>query len=89
MEREVTDELDLGLEPSTKVKREPKPVAGIKWLAYAAKERRLCDDCMAEMPTINGVPVRAVNRAFWQRKTGTEVGYFCSPHHQERITTEA
>ena len=84
----MTDELELGLPPSTKVKREPKPVAGIRWVSYAAKDRRLCDDCMEAMPTVNGVPVRAVNRAFWQRKEGSTVGYFCSPHHAERIVEE-
>ena len=85
----MTDELELGLPASTKVPRGPaKPVEGIRWLSYSAKDRRLCDDCMEETPTIGGVPVRAVNRAYWQRKTGTEVGYFCYIHHQDRLLEE-
>jgi hypothetical protein len=83
------DELPLGLAPSTKRKRsEPKPVPGVRWTSYSAKDRRLCDDCMAETPTVGGVPVHVVNRAFYQRKEGTTVGYFCGPHHQHRIREE-
>lgn len=83
------DELDLGLSPSTKKVRGPaKPVAGIQWRKYSAQERRLCDDCMAEIPTVGGVPVRAVNRAYWQRKEGTEAGYYCYSHHQDRLLEE-
>lgn len=84
----MTDELDLGLPPSTKVVREPKPIRGIQWRAYKVDDRRLCDDCMKAMPHINGVPVRAVNRAFWQRKQGTEVAYYCAIHHQDRLLEE-
>ena len=82
-------ELDLGLPPSTKRKRGPaKPTAGIVWRPYKVNDRRLCEDCMAEMPTVGGVPVHAVNKAFHQRKEGTTVGYYCSRHHQDRLTKE-
>lgn len=85
----MTDELDLGLPPSTKRTRaEPKPVNGIVWRKYSARDRRLCDDCMAETPTVNGVPKHAVNRAFYQRKSGTETTYYCAPHHQARLLEE-
>jgi hypothetical protein len=85
----MTDELPLGLPASTKRPRpEPKPVEGIRWMAYSAKDRRYCDDCVEETPTVGGVPVHVVNRAFWQRKQGTDVGYFCYSHHQDRLLEE-
>lgn len=82
------DELELSLPPTTKRKREPKPVVGIQWRPYNVNDRRHCDDCLEQTPFINGVPVRYVNRAFYQRKTSTDVGYFCAQHHQERLRQE-
>lgn len=84
------DELDLGIPPSRKrvLPLEPKPVDGIVWRKYAARERRLCDDCMAETPTVGGVPIHAVNRAFYQRKAGSDINYYCAPHHQARLLAE-
>lgn len=84
----MNDELELGLPPSTKRKREPEPVEGIVWRPYSAIDRRFCDDCVAETPTVGGVPVHAVDRAMHQRKEGATVGYFCSRHHQDRLTAE-
>ena len=82
------DELELGLSPTMKRKREPKPVVGIQWRHYNVNDRRHCDDCLEQTPFINGVPVRYVSRAFYQRKTDTDVGYFCAQHHQERLRQE-
>jgi len=85
-----TDELDLGLPPSTKRKRTgtPKPVEGIEWSIYTVKDRPFCDDCLSEVPKVNGVPVHAVSLAFHKRRSGTETGYFCGKHHQHRLLEE-
>lgn len=80
------DELDLGLPPSTKRKRaapgSPRP--NRSWTSYRAKNRQMCAACVQEVETVNGWPVRAIERASFMEHGPDGNVPLCAIHKQER-----
>lgn len=78
----MMDELELGL-PPRKEKPLPPPRTDIEWRKNAGTPR-MCDDCVEETPKVNGVPVHAIDFAYYVRRAPDSNGYYCSKHADPR-----
>lgn len=79
------DELELGLPPSTKKVRVPKPLVHISFMKYRVRGAApYCADCLDKMPKVGGWPKNAVTRASYVMKSPAGKRFLCAIHKQER-----
>lgn len=72
------------------VKRQVRqlPRSGVSWQQCRLKPTPFCHVCMERATFIEGVPTRAIERAYFQRTDKAGTTYWCGPHGQDKKSAE-